>query len=150
MPGPLRRTGRRFAARTTQAMPEELLSYCDFSMLNLGGVVYTKTEPGGVLDVTRFPEITVHTWIGLPIRGRAHVFGVAIPNRDRALLLTLVVDHVDQEAVDGHGVRSEFHLFGIEAIVLVSRERSGMPDAAQSVHDVQHRAGPQGLDARQR
>jgi len=64
--------------------------------------------------------VAIDAWIGLPIRRGAHVLRVAIPNGDRAFLLALIVDHIDQEAVHRDRVCPELHLLWIKAVALVS------------------------------
>ena len=56
----------------------------------------------------------------------------------------LLLDGLDEFVVHGHRVRAEHQLFGIEAELRHLAERSGVPDAAQAVHDIQHHARPTG------
>ncbi len=53
----------------------------------------------------------------------------AVPDGDGPLGLALVVDDVDEDAVDSHGISAEQHLLGVEAEPRIVRERSAMPDA---------------------
>ena len=63
--------------------------------------------------MSRLADETVHVRVGLPVRERrAVVLHVALPDRDRAFLLALVVDDVDQEAIHGHGSVPNFICFG--------------------------------------
>src|SRR5437016_6046975 len=99
--------------------------------MDFGGVVHPQAEPAGVLDMTGLPEEAVHVRVLLPFgRARAEILHVAFPYRNRAFLFALVVNDVDQEAIDGDRIGSELHLFRIEPIAFVPGKWSAMPDPA--------------------
>src|SRR5205823_387926 len=110
-PRPLRRTGSRPYPRRTPAWRSRRLlewrgeSYRDFRVMDLPRVIHAQAELGRVLDVARLSNEPVDVRIILPIRERgAEVFHIALPNGNRALLLPLVIDHIDEKAVHRDGV----------------------------------------------
>ncbi len=64
--------------------------------------------------------------------------------------LALVVDDVEKQAIHRDGIGSEHDLPRVEHVAGGSGKGTAVPDRAQSVHDLQHRARAQRLDARQR
>src|SRR5205807_8476353 len=74
----------------------------------------------------------------------------AVPNGDRAFRLALVVDHIQQQPIDGHGISSKDDLLRKETELRELRKGPAVPDTTQPVHDLQYGLRTQRLRARER
>src|SRR5450432_3293289 len=79
--------------------------------------------------------------------GGLQVFPAPVPDRYRAFGFSLLFDGFEQQTVHGDGIGPEHDLAGVVGERGVDEERAAMPNALQSVHDVENRAGAEGLGA---
>ena len=102
--------------------------------------------------MTWLADDDVHVWIGIPGGAVVNLERCRrpIPDRDRAARFALVVDDVEQQAIDGDRIGAEHDLFRIEDVFCRPRERTAVPHAAQAVHDLEHRPGTERLDRGER
>src|SRR5262249_43217498 len=137
-------------ARATPRPQKKSASQIDFLHLNLRDLVNTQLQLRSVLDVPRFADIPVDAGIVVGTPAGLQALHRAIPNRPRVLARAFLVDNADLQPVDRYRIGAEHHQLGIKPEFALERERPAVPYAAQSVHNLQHRARPQRLRAGQR
>jgi hypothetical protein len=118
--------------------------------LNLGDVVHAQPERRRILNVAGLADEAIDAGIIVVAFARLYVIHGAVPDGDGVLGLALIVDHIDQQAVNRHRIGPQHHLLGIKTKLAAGRKRPAVPHAAQSIHDVQHSTRPHGLDRGQR
>src|SRR5579863_7182543 len=138
-------------SKAMAAAPRERKRASDlnFRCLNLFQVVDSQSESRCVLDVSRLTDEAVDAWIVVVAMARLYIGRGAVPDGDGVFGFALVVDHVEQQAVDGDWIGAEHHLLRIKAEFAIGRKWAAVPYAAQPIHDLKHGARPQRLDAGQ-
>src|SRR6476661_7544023 len=108
--------------------------------LDLRQVVDAKAERRGILHVPGLTNDDVDVRIGVACAPVVNFQrrGIAIPDRDRAVRLSLVVDDVEQQPIDRDRIGAEQDLLRIEDVLGRPRERTAVPDAANPIHDLQN------------
>src|SRR5205823_5474894 len=103
----------RSPPQSAGAVGAHAVSYRDLGVPDFVDVVDTEAECGRVLDVPRLTHEPVDVRIDFPLLSRAEGFGVALPDGDRAFLLALGVDDVDEQPIHGHRIGPEFDLLRV-------------------------------------
>src|SRR5262245_5270839 len=98
--------------------------------LDLRQIVDAEAERRGKLHVPRLADDDVDVRIGVARAAVVdlQVLRVAIPDGDGTVRQALLLDDVEQQAIDGHRVGREHDLARIEDIARGAREGTAVPD----------------------